>query len=257
MSEHQRPKPKDKKTFDEFINRLAETMMVTTDISEQVLYWLLHDGPTKLEYSIMADAIAIAVIIDPIQQLRSHKMHPNIHDAFKQYIKFVTIAIEDFLRGHLFLYDCVVTILDIINSTLIAKDADNMLRKIVRELIADYLHGLDTDADLRFERCNRYPNDYGQGVKVVANCSLEKGEIIHGLTGRVLKIQKEDYGQEYMKNDFSIIVNGRGQGMVYLGPGSFMNHDRQPNVEYLATENGKVAVKTLRKIQEGEGITVH
>lgn len=56
---------------------------------------------------------------------------------------------------------------------------------------------------------------------------------------------------------FSIFTNDNNQHKVYLGPGSFLNHDCESNSEYnfLGSKN-TVGIKTKRNINAREEITV-
>ncbi|KAJ8687667.1 hypothetical protein QAD02_023461 [Eretmocerus hayati] len=212
--------------------------------------------PSKLEDLVIADAIATAITIDPALLVTSHKMHYDIHFAFKRYEQTLKFLIYDFTKSHLTLNQCIDSMLNLIRDELISIHINKKQTQLLLELITDYLHGLKKEAKFTFERCNRYANDIGDGIKVIANYPIHKGEVIHRLSGKVVKIPQQELERDHSLYDFSIMLNGREEEMIYLGPGSFLNHDCNPNAEYIAKENKNIAIKTLRYIKEGEEINV-
>ncbi|KAJ8669506.1 hypothetical protein QAD02_000765 [Eretmocerus hayati] len=211
----------------------------------------ISHSPSRVENLVIADAVATAITIDPALHVESHKMHSHVHLALK-----IGSLIHEFLKNHLTLNQFMARILQVINDELVLIHMNKEQTKLLFELIADYLQGLRNESKFKFERCNRYSGDSGNGVRIIADQSLHRGEEISGLSGRVVKILQQDRGRDHFSYDFSIMLNGRKREMIYLGPGSFLNHDCDPNVEYTARENKKVAINTLKDIDEGEEINV-
>lgn len=102
----------------------------------------------------------------------------------------------------------------------------------------------------------RYSKEGFCGAKVCASKPWAKGMEFKALSGQLVNINQDE--EEYLARnnlDFSLFY-GRTKRKLWLGPGSFVNHDCKPNSAYLKVNKNMYLIKAQKNISVGEEILV-
>lgn len=108
--------------------------------------------------------------------------------------------------------------------------------------------------------CRRYGHEHNVGAKLIATRYWKKNDVIDQLIGVIgdLKLEEE---QELLipgVNDFSVLISERKKRpQLWLGPGAFLNHDCNPNCEFLANKNNTAVILVLRDINPGDELFIY
>lgn len=104
---------------------------------------------------------------------------------------------------------------------------------------------------------HRYAGDNYRGLQVKARCFLKENVELMSLIGYLATITNKVSTDDRVTCSFSVFSEKYPKkDRIYLGVGSFLNHDCQPNVKYHSSTNTKITIKTLRDIEAGEELTV-
>ena len=119
-----------------------------------------------------------------------------------------------------------------------------------------YLNLLNPESGIKIIECSNYSK---KGGKVVSTKDWEKNETIEKLMGTIAVMSNEEVDSILITdiNDFSVMKSERtGKSLLWLGPAAYINHDCNPNVEFVATALS-AKIKVLRKINKDEEILVN
>lgn len=95
-------------------------------------------------------------------------------------------------------------------------------------------------------------------MTVIALHHFSSGDYLRWLTGQLSRLSVERSNELCSKGaDFSVIYTARsGRYNLFLGPARFVNHDCNPNCEFISLGGSSVSFRTLRSIEPGEELTV-
>lgn len=122
-----------------------------------------------------------------------------------------------------------------------------------------YYKSLHPKSPVEITQCNRYSLDGQQGVTVKAREAIKKNTIINSISGvyRVMKPYEEKIFTE-RKTDFSVLSSSRKNcSMLLSGPIACINHDCNPNCEYITLSCSSISVISLKEIKKNEEIYVY
>jgi histone-lysine N-methyltransferase SUV420H len=93
---------------------------------------------------------------------------------------------------------------------------------------------------------------------VFAKHSFQRGQTIEFLSGVCVSLtKKEELEIERSEKDFSLLQSSQFRAVaMFLGPARFVNHDCKANSEIVRAEKSRAHIVALKKIDEGEEITV-
>jgi len=118
-----------------------------------------------------------------------------------------------------------------------------------------YLRIFDPRSGYEIKECRRYSRDHSVGAKVVSTKFWKKHDVIENLSGVIAKLTEKDEQTLIVPdiNDFSVMVSQRNKcSQLWLGPAAYLNHDCDPNCEFVTAGNSRAKVKVLRDIQPKE-----
>jgi len=126
-------------------------------------------------------------------------------------------------------------------------------RRHLRKYINIYL----PDCPFEVSTTNRY-TVVTQEAAVTARRDIKKGEVVKYLCGiQVIMTEEEEETIKSSRRDFSIVVSSRNYASsLFLGPARFANHDCGANARLMTSGNAGMDIIAVRKIDEGEEITV-
>ncbi|ORX51428.1 hypothetical protein BCR36DRAFT_351191 [Piromyces finnis] len=118
-----------------------------------------------------------------------------------------------------------------------------------------YIEMYHVKAGYQLMETKRYKSTGKKESCLIATKEWHKGDVLNYCNGILCPMTNND--AVFLKNeDFSIMFTSSLQcNALFLGPGRFMNHDCQPNCEFISN-NGKVYFKVIRDIRIGEELTV-
>ncbi|XP_016843194.1 histone-lysine N-methyltransferase KMT5B [Nasonia vitripennis] len=204
-----------------------------------------------------ADDIANSLVIDIFYlNKKTHKINQNILGELatdKNFKEEIKMAINDFRTP----------ISDITNNLLVIIKRHfkniNIPKKMLERQLKSYLLIVKPDSGFAVQICNRYSKNINQGVTICATKFWPKNAILKYLNGYTTKLTKEEL--EYLINanlDFSIMsgTSTSENQRMWLGPGSYVNHDCEPNAKlYTLKMNGELCLQATKNIHVGDEIT--
>lgn len=102
--------------------------------------------------------------------------------------------------------------------------------------------------------CFRYSHDNYEGLTVVAGKKFKKGEKMSSLVGYKAKIPRDIHCDEKVACEVSLFETTKKTNFVYLGAGSFINHQCKYNAKYDNTSTHKTNIIAIEDIDVGEEI---
>lgn len=142
----------------------------------------------------------------------------------------------------------------------LARFHETSIRSMFEKHVRRYLGMYSPQAPFAVEVTTRYAMHTGRPAEacIVAREQLSAGAEIKFLTGMLADLGEDD--EELIRSgsagDFSIInTSRRSCSSMMLGPARFINHDCQPNAQFISNGRG-LMVKALRNIDIGEEVTV-
>lgn len=104
---------------------------------------------------------------------------------------------------------------------------------------------------------DRFVGDNFRGLQVISRSFLKQNVKLDSLIGYLATLSRNVKTDDRIACSFSIFAQKYpNKERVYLGVGSFLNHDCNPNIEWQYLSSTKIIVRTLRDIQAGEELTV-
>ncbi|OXU21568.1 hypothetical protein TSAR_016249 [Trichomalopsis sarcophagae] len=110
-----------------------------------------------------------------------------------------------------------------------------------------YLEFFYPASQVQIVPCTRYSLDKKQGVTVIAKKGLEAGTILHCVFGLYKTISPdEEKSLDNLGLNFSILTtSSSSNSKVLLGSIAFINHDCDPNAEYISKSRERVSLRIL------------
>ncbi|KAG0230335.1 Histone-lysine N-methyltransferase set9 [Actinomortierella wolfii] len=91
---------------------------------------------------------------------------------------------------------------------------------------------------------------------VTANIAFHPGDQLRFCTGTIAVLtEQEEKELEHDTKDFSVIRTSRRGTCLFLGPARFVNHDCDPNCEFIPAGQEAISFKVIKPIQVNEEIT--
>ncbi|OXU20969.1 hypothetical protein TSAR_004254, partial [Trichomalopsis sarcophagae] len=204
---------------------------------------------STLELSIV-DAIATFVVLDLcILDIQTHKittkhLDPIINNS--DFKKKVDECISLFLNENEKTLKVAAKLVNIIKIYL--SEVNDYRQKLIQQ-ISDYLSILELVL---------YSKENYIGAKVCSTKMWPKNSVLSNLKGHLATLNQEEL--EYLTEnrlDFSILLNESKQNrLLWLGPGTFVNHDCNANTKFYYCKNkNEVCLTAVRTIKPGEEIT--
>uniref|UniRef100_A0AAF5CZQ3 SET domain-containing protein n=1 Tax=Strongyloides stercoralis TaxID=6248 RepID=A0AAF5CZQ3_STRER len=180
------------------------------------------------------DDVANCIVIDILLGIRSHKMRPK-----KVFLtKDENVVCYKLLRKYLENFNM---------------DGKQLIE--LRNHIHRYLMLFQPTSGISIQKCFKYSKEKFLGAKLVATRKFKANEQINMLYG-VVKPLTEEQIKKVIKsgvNDFSIMISDRNEKQIlWLGPGSFLNHDCNSNVKFDCRGIHTVILIATRNIEIGE-----
>ncbi|CEF62291.1 SET domain and Histone-lysine N-methyltransferase, Suvar4-20 family-containing protein [Strongyloides ratti] len=200
------------------------------------------------------DDVANCIVIDVLLGIRSHKMRPKKVFLTKE----ENISCYKLLREYLENFNVVKTLQNIFLLTSMRNFCLKMDGKQLIELrnhVHRYLMLFQPASGISIQKCFKYSKEKFLGAKLVATRKFKSNEQINMLYGVVKPLTKEQINKVIKSgiNDFSIMISDRTEKQIlWLGPGSFLNHDCNSNVRFDCRGIHTVVLIATKDIDIGE-----
>uniref|UniRef100_A0A7E4W1V1 [histone H4]-N-methyl-L-lysine(20) N-methyltransferase n=1 Tax=Panagrellus redivivus TaxID=6233 RepID=A0A7E4W1V1_PANRE len=205
------------------------------------------------------DDLCTTLVVDPLVRFKSHKMDLNYQPPDMQtHLLCLSIMLQfiydgDIMKVYRGLYSLKYTQEFLENRDVKARDhvRDHLLR-----FIAMFRH----DAGYTIVPCSRYGHEGNVGGKLISTKYWKKGEQMTLLIGVIGNMTLEEEAELLVvgENDFSVLMSQRTmRPQLWLGPGAFLNHDCNPNCEFLSNKTNTAVVTVVRDINPGDELFIH
>ncbi|CAJ0572920.1 unnamed protein product, partial [Mesorhabditis spiculigera] len=204
------------------------------------------------------DDIASAIAVDPVLGFRTHKMN----------IAFVPLSAREQLRCKQIIKEfrddgnfskCVQLLNEIpFLQKYLRPQTPRQVANFRIHLIR-FLQMYHIDAGFTIQKCTRYAAEGRLGAMLVATRNWNKLDRIEALMGVIGEMNKEEEVQLLKKdlNDFSVMYSTRRRrAQLWLGPGSYINHDCTPNCKFVPSGSTAI-IQVLRTLRVGDEITCY
>lgn len=115
------------------------------------------------------------------------------------------------------------------------------------------------DAGYTIVPCCRYGHEQNVGAKLIGTKYWKKDDVIDQLIGVIGNLTHEEEEELLIPgiNDFSVLMSQRKKRpQLWLGPGAFLNHDCNPNCQFVANKNNTAVIVVLRDINPGDELFI-
>uniref|UniRef100_A0A0N5BHE3 [histone H4]-N-methyl-L-lysine(20) N-methyltransferase n=1 Tax=Strongyloides papillosus TaxID=174720 RepID=A0A0N5BHE3_STREA len=208
----------------------------------------------NLEDFMSFDDVANSIVIDVLLGIRSHKMRPK-----KIFLTNGEVVIcYNLLRKYLENFNVFRTLEGIFLLPSMKNFCLKMDSKRLTELrnhIHRYLMLFQPISGISIQKCFKYSKEKFLGAKLVATRKFKANEQINMLYGVVKPLTEEQLKKDIKSgvNDFSIMISDRNEKQIlWLGPGSFLNHDCNSNVKFDCRGIHTVVLIATKNIEIGE-----
>ncbi|CAJ0953064.1 unnamed protein product, partial [Mesorhabditis belari] len=205
------------------------------------------------------DDTASAVAVDPVLGFRTHKMNVNFIPLSAREQLHCKQIIRDFRDDGIFrnclqqLYESPFLIKYLQKQS--PRQASNFKIHLTR-----FLQMYHIDAGFTIQKCIRYSAEGRLGAMLVATRNWNKSDRIETLMGVIGEMSKDEELQLLKKdlNDFSVMYSTRRKrAQLWLGPGSYINHDCSPNCKFVSSGHRTAVIQVLRNLRVGDEITCY
>ncbi|KAG0268201.1 Histone-lysine N-methyltransferase set9 [Actinomortierella ambigua] len=219
-----------------------------------------------------ADCSSSHSLVAPQPPSAKHHDGPNAMDALK-------CAVLDIIQVHIIVNSRVTAAvdalleIDVIKQILAAraketydleKDQATNFAECLNKLHADfrthakrYLGLYMPKAGIEIGQTDRYTAVTNKSEAcVTANLSFSPGDQLRCCTGTIAVLsEQEEKELEHDTKDFSVIRTSRRGTCLFLGPARFVNHDCDPNCEFIPAGQEAISFKVIKPIHVNDEIT--
>ncbi|GFY51131.1 histone-lysine N-methyltransferase KMT5B [Trichonephila inaurata madagascariensis] len=202
------------------------------------------------------DDLATSLILDPFLGFRTHKMNPRLR-LYGLQENLLKNIVDDFFAKHQDYEKAYnqLTSIDWIISYFQSWTEERKQR--FKNHVFNYFRVFDVNSGYQILPCERYSMENFKGAKICSTKRWNRSEKIMGLVGCVAQLSEEDEDRLLVPgiNDFSVMYSYRKcRSQLWLGPAAFINHDCNPNCQFVATGKN-VRIQVIRNIEVGDEIT--
>lgn len=109
-------------------------------------------------------------------------------------------------------------------------------------------------AGYEIDRTFRYKTSDKVEARLCATQDWAKGDEIKFINGVITELTEAE--ESTLNRDFSVMFSSkRGCNCLFCGPARFINHDCQPNCQFIPLPNGEISFKVIKPIKVGEELT--
>ncbi|KAJ8684452.1 hypothetical protein QAD02_020244, partial [Eretmocerus hayati] len=208
------------------------------------------------EILVKADAIATALVIDAGYFVFSHKVDENVSLGILQHEEKCREILDLYKNDEKSVIETIDDLMQIVTDAEISMSQE--VTKQTKIFLGDYLTSIHPSSMINIQRCQRFKFEHGNGLKITAKEGMPKNSRVPGSLGYLAVIPRKYLKEEAKIKDFSMFLID-GIDYLYLGVGSFANHDCDPNTEYRSEKDrpfSQIHLKTIQTVKKGSELTV-
>uniref|UniRef100_A0A914QFG8 [histone H4]-N-methyl-L-lysine(20) N-methyltransferase n=1 Tax=Panagrolaimus davidi TaxID=227884 RepID=A0A914QFG8_9BILA len=198
------------------------------------------------------------LVVDPLVRFKSHKMLLDYEPPSMQtHLLCLSIMMQ-------FIYDG--DILKVYRGLYSLKFTRDFLegrspkaRQHFRDHLLRFIAMFRYDAGYTVSDCSRYAHEGNVGAKLISTKYWKKDDVIEMLVGVIGNLEEEEERELLVPgvNDFSVLMSQRKKkAQLWLGPGAFLNHDCNPNCQFLSNKINTATITVLRDLNPGDELFI-
>ncbi|KAI6233654.1 [Histone H4]-N-methyl-L-lysine(20) N-methyltransferase [Aphelenchoides fujianensis] len=207
------------------------------------------------------DDMCNMLFVDSMFGFRTHKMDIDLNwqDLTENESTALAYALKEFIlsQNQEAIFQQILTLSTVSRFISELKEENEEFPSLFFAHMLRYLNLYSVESSYTVQPCYRFGSESNAGGSLIATRSIKKDTTIGRVVG-ILAVLTDDEEKRIIRkgdNDFSIMYARRyKQYRLWLGPGSYMNHDCHPNAAFVAGSVG-VGLNAIRDIRQGEEIT--